>query len=252
MTTDTNPLQERIEHELEAMFDVPRSLRLPTDVDERLSRLAAATGRSKSYYLRELVTGGIDDLEYAYGIAARAEAIRDGSRETRPLDELMSEMGVSREALDGLADAEHRATRAEAQAAIRGRAVAIYQRRAQEAEAERDWNWRSSRHSKIERIKANARADRAEAEARTQRHRADDMEDNALRAQTNLRAAEERVDEWRQATLEESAAQPRPLMHETPPAITLSRIRQLTCNAKRRNETIRPDQILAILERRKA
>ena len=252
MTTDTNPLQERIEHELEAMFDVPRSLRLPTDVDERLSRLAAATGRPKSYYLRELVTGGIDDLEYAYGIAARAEAIRDGNRETRPLDELMSEMGVSREALDGLADAEHRATRAEAQSAIRGRAVAIYQRRAREAEAERDWNWRSSRHSKIERIKANARADRAEAEARAQRRRADDMEDNALRAQTNLRAAEERADEWRQATLEESAAQPRPLMHETPPAITLSRIRQLTYNAKRRNETIRPDQILAILERRKA
>ena len=165
--------------------------------------------------------------------------------------------------LDLLADAEHRATRAEAQSAIRGRAVAIYQRRAREAEAERDWNWRSSRQSKIERIKANTRADKAEAErdmllddlrkaeqradqaearvrnlegtarvlvgealdaetardehrrradeaeaeARTQRHRADDMEDNALRAQTNLRAAEERVDEWRQAALEESAAQ---------------------------------------------
>src|SRR5690625_4202685 len=149
MTTDTNPLQERIEHELEAMFDVPRSLRLPTDVDERLSRLAAATGRPKSYYLRELVTGGIDDLEYAYGIAARAEAIRDGNRETRPLDELMSEMGVSREALDGLADAEHRATRAEAQSAIRGRAVAIYQRRAREEIGrascrERVWSWGAS------------------------------------------------------------------------------------------------------------
>ena len=128
------------------------------------------------------------------------------------------------ELLDQLADAEKRATRAEAQSTIRGRAVTIYQRRAREAEAE----------------------------ARTQRHRADDMEDNALRTQTNLRAAEERVDEWRQAALEESAAQPRPLMHETPPAITLSRIRQLTYNAKRRNETIRPDQILAILERRKA
>ena len=106
--------------------------------------------------------------------------------------------------LAGLLDA---LTRAEAQAAIRGRAVAIYQRRSREAETERDWNWRSSRHSKIERIKANARADRAEAEARAQRRRADDMEDNALRAQTNLRAAEERADEWRQATLEESAAQ---------------------------------------------
>ena len=37
--------------------------------------------------------------------------------------------------LDLLAAAEHRATRAEAQSAIRGRAVAIYQQRAREAEA---------------------------------------------------------------------------------------------------------------------
>src|SRR5699024_9929153 len=84
--------------------EVPRSLRLPTDVDERLTRLAAATGRSKSYYLRELVTAGIDDLEYAYGIAARAEAIRDGSRETRALDDLMSEMEISRDELDAIPD----------------------------------------------------------------------------------------------------------------------------------------------------
>ena len=67
------------------------------------------------------------------------------------------------EILDRLAAAEHRATRAEAQAAIRGRAVAIYQQRAREAEAERDWNLRSSRLAKEGRIKANARADRAEA-----------------------------------------------------------------------------------------
>src|SRR5699024_8712299 len=40
--------------------------------------------------------------------------------------------------LDSLDAAEHRATRAEAQSAIRGRAVAIYQRRAREAETERE------------------------------------------------------------------------------------------------------------------
>lgn len=84
--------------------EVPRSLRLPADVDERLSRLAAATGRSKSYYLRELVTEGLDDLEYAYGLVARAEAIRAGQRETRRLDEVMSEVGVTRDELDAMAD----------------------------------------------------------------------------------------------------------------------------------------------------
>src|SRR5699024_3700687 len=45
--------------------------------------------------------------------------------------------------LDRLAAAEHRAARAEAQSAIRGRAVAIYQQRAREAEAERG-EWRQT------------------------------------------------------------------------------------------------------------
>jgi len=74
------------------------------EIDERLSRLVAATGRSKSYYLRELVTAGIDDLEYAYGLVTRAEAIRVGRRETRPLDDLMAELDITREQLDGMPD----------------------------------------------------------------------------------------------------------------------------------------------------
>ena len=46
-------------------------------------------------------------------------------------------------AREALAAAEHRATRAEAQSAIRGRAVVIYRERAREAEAERD-EWRET------------------------------------------------------------------------------------------------------------
>ena len=46
-------------------------------------------------------------------------------------------------ARDALAAAEHRATRAEAQSAIRGRAVVIYRERARQAEAERD-EWRQT------------------------------------------------------------------------------------------------------------
>jgi len=84
--------------------EVPRSLRLPVEIDERLSRLVAATGRSKSYYLRELVTAGIDDLEYAYGLVTRAEAIRAGQRETRPLDDLLSELDITREQLNAMPD----------------------------------------------------------------------------------------------------------------------------------------------------
>ena len=46
-------------------------------------------------------------------------------------------------ALSALTAAEHRATRAEAQSAIRGRAVVIYRERARQAEAERD-EWRQT------------------------------------------------------------------------------------------------------------
>lgn len=65
-----------------------------------------------------------------------------------------------------LAAAEHRIARLEAQSDIRGRAVVIYRERARQAEADRDWNLRSSRQAKEERIKANARADEAEARIR--------------------------------------------------------------------------------------
>ena len=69
-------------------------------------------------------------------------------------------IAAAREAVPALLD---RIARLEAQSDIRGRAVVIYRDRAREAEAERDWNLRSSRLAKEERIKANARADRAEA-----------------------------------------------------------------------------------------
>ena len=71
------------------------------------------------------------------------------------------------EVVDGLwaalAQAEHRIARLEAQTDIRGRAVVMYRDRARQAEADRDWLFRSSRLSKKERIKANARAEKAEA-----------------------------------------------------------------------------------------
>ncbi|MCL2464788.1 MAG: ribbon-helix-helix protein, CopG family [Micrococcales bacterium] len=87
-----------------SVTEVPRSLRLPIDVDERLGRLAETTGRSKSYYLRELVTTGLDDLEWAYDVAARAEAVRSGIRPTRPLTDLLAATRISREDLDSVPD----------------------------------------------------------------------------------------------------------------------------------------------------
>ena len=93
--------------------------------------------------------------------------------------------------LDALAAAEHRATRAEARAAIRGRAVVIYRERARQAEADRDWNLRSSRQAKEGRIKASARADEAEARI---------VEEKRLRMEVvaAVTEAEARIKAWAQ------------------------------------------------------
>lgn len=78
----------------------PTSLRLPAEVDERLERLAAETQRSKSFYLRELVTSGLDRLEWEYSIAKRTEDIRAGRRETVSLDEVERDLGLQDEPVD--------------------------------------------------------------------------------------------------------------------------------------------------------
>jgi RHH-type rel operon transcriptional repressor/antitoxin RelB len=42
------------------------SIRLDPDIEKRLDHLATQTGRAKSYYLRELIEGGLEDLEDFY------------------------------------------------------------------------------------------------------------------------------------------------------------------------------------------
>lgn len=69
------------------------SIRLPEEIKARLEALSKTTGRPAAYYVRQALTERIDDLEWAYGVAAHAEAIRAGTRESRPLDDLASELG---------------------------------------------------------------------------------------------------------------------------------------------------------------
>ena len=47
-------------------------------IEQRLDQLAVQAGRSKAYYLRELVTKGLDDLEDYCLAAATVERVRKG------------------------------------------------------------------------------------------------------------------------------------------------------------------------------
>ena len=45
---------------------MPITFRLENPLEKRLDALAKYTGRTRTYYLRELVANGIDDLEHYY------------------------------------------------------------------------------------------------------------------------------------------------------------------------------------------
>lgn len=57
------------------------SIRLDPEVEERLNFLATQTGRTKAFYLRELITRGLEDLEDYYLAADVLERVRKGEEE---------------------------------------------------------------------------------------------------------------------------------------------------------------------------
>jgi len=70
------------------------SLRLPGDLEARLQRLAARTGRTKSFYIRQAIEEHVADLEDFY-LAERRMRSYDPA-ENATLDEMMTRHGVAR------------------------------------------------------------------------------------------------------------------------------------------------------------
>ena len=72
------------------------TIQLDPDIDARLEELARATGRSKEFYLKELIQQGMEELEDAYLGALEADRVRRGESSTRPLDAVMQDLGLDR------------------------------------------------------------------------------------------------------------------------------------------------------------
>jgi len=70
------------------------AVRLPDDVDDRLARLAARTGRTKTFYVREAIEEHLEDLEDYYLAAEVSERLRRGEEHTVSLDDLTARYGV--------------------------------------------------------------------------------------------------------------------------------------------------------------
>ncbi len=74
--------------------DVATSIRLERDIEQRLDNLAAQTGRTKSYYLRELIHAGLDALEAQYLVAAGQERMRKVELAGSAAEQLRRKLGL--------------------------------------------------------------------------------------------------------------------------------------------------------------
>lgn len=59
-------------------MSVPTSVKLSPETNRKLDELAARTGRSKSYYLREAIESQIDRIVFEYDVLDRLEDARAG------------------------------------------------------------------------------------------------------------------------------------------------------------------------------
>ena len=70
------------------------SVRLGPAIEQRLDHLVSVTGRTKAYYLRELVINGLEDLEDFYLADATMERVRKGEETTLSASELRNDLGL--------------------------------------------------------------------------------------------------------------------------------------------------------------
>lgn len=71
------------------------AVNLPKETEERLNRLAKSTGRTKSFYLRELIDKHLDELEDVYLAEQVLERIRKGEERTFTLDEVETHLDLA-------------------------------------------------------------------------------------------------------------------------------------------------------------
>lgn len=73
---------------------MPTSIRLAPETEERLSFLASQTGRTKAYYLRQLIESGLEDIEDYYLAADVLERVRKGQERIHTAEEVRNELGL--------------------------------------------------------------------------------------------------------------------------------------------------------------
>ena len=73
---------------------MPTSIRLPEDIERRLEAMAKKTGRSKAFYIREMILRQIDKMEDYYLAAGEVERLREGQFRTFTAQEVRHDLGL--------------------------------------------------------------------------------------------------------------------------------------------------------------
>ena len=73
---------------------MPTSVRLTSEIEERLNFLVTQTGRSKAYYLREIIESGLEDMEDYYLATEVLERVRKGKEKRYSSSEVRKDLGL--------------------------------------------------------------------------------------------------------------------------------------------------------------
>ena len=69
------------------------AIRIDSEIEDRLDRLAKKTGRTKTFYAREAILDHLDDLEDGYLALERLQQIKRGGR-TYSAEEVKRALGL--------------------------------------------------------------------------------------------------------------------------------------------------------------
>jgi RHH-type rel operon transcriptional repressor/antitoxin RelB len=73
---------------------MPTSIRLAPEFEQRLTYLAQQTGRSKAYYLRDIIEKGLAEMEDYYLAAEVLERVRKGEEKVHSAADVRKELGL--------------------------------------------------------------------------------------------------------------------------------------------------------------
>ena len=70
------------------------SIRLAPELEKRLDRLAVKTGRTKAFYLREMIESGIAEMEQYYLAADTLARVRKGQEKVHSAASVRNDLGL--------------------------------------------------------------------------------------------------------------------------------------------------------------